>query len=82
MPLGFIGDVLGIGGSDSEAEANNDVDVSVTSSPIINIELDDFSSSIDGFSDEVATGFRSFASNLAFVSLIGITVLILRRGPP
>jgi len=77
--MGLFSAIFG-GGSD--AEANNDVEVSVTSSPIINIELDDLSSSIDGVSDEITTGLKSFSANLAFIGLIGISVLILRRAPP
>ena len=85
MPFGLIGDVVGAvfgGGGDSEAEANNDVDVSVTSSPIINIELDDLSESIDGVSAGIDEGIRSFSSTTAFVALIGIAALVFMRGPP
>ena len=79
MPFGIIGDILGIGGSDSEAEANNDVDVSVTSAPVINIELDDLAGQIEGVGTGLNSGLMSFASTLGFVGLVGIAALSFGR---
>ena len=76
MPFGLFG-----GGSD--AEANNDVNIAVMSSPVITIDNEGLAAgNIEAatiISGELRTGLMSFSSTLAFIAVIGAGVVILGR---